>query len=258
MGEMMDYAAGMHALVQELLESGESPGHNMKLEVDDEQMRLTRAAIAFAHHVWRTPIEEWHCTKRGPDDGEMMRINSAVVRLIRQGLADGLSWAAVRETVLDPDRTLPDGRTLLAALGKTRLARIGAKSAAHAWMFDDYQAKYGRDEALMVVSLSHMGFGADWHGMSDFEEIVDSFCLAVDDPGAQHWDVSKKTGNWPLPSRPGQIVDTAELRRLLLAGPDLLDAESARWCMIAAIGFSSRGRLKPSTEFAPDGTPLPQ
>jgi hypothetical protein len=64
--------------------------------------------------------------------------------------------------------------------------------------------------------------------------MVRAFCRAVDDPADPHWRVRPLAAHRP---RPASIADTAQLRRLLLAGPDRLDADAAAWCVHAGIGY---------------------
>jgi hypothetical protein len=59
-----------------------------------------------------------------------------------------------------------------------------------------------------------------------------------DAPDSPYWDSHEERG-WTLGPRPADIADTEDLRRLLLAGPDLLSAEAADWCIMASLEFAA-------------------
>ncbi len=199
-----DPLAGMHAGLIAVMAAKTEPFPGVKFETENEELRITRAAIAWAHWVWRSPIENWHASGEGLVDSEMMRENSAVVKLIRRMVVNGASWRETRKAVLNPKRRLVDGRTVKEALGDWK-PEVNRSSVDRAYMYDAYEERYGRTETLWLLAMSHMGFGHDWHGMPEWEEIVDCFCIAVDDMSVEFWDLSKarkRKGEWPLPPRP--------------------------------------------------------
>lgn len=202
------------------------------LPADDEGL-LTYAAIGAAHRFWRnTEVEDWHAQPWFLSDGEMMRNNSAAVKLIRPQLSlDGTDWKSIAAQVTAGTRLLCDGRTLAAAVGQPRLRRLRRHAAGEAESLENWQDDDGPRQALLAAAVHAVG--TRWHGAITWAANVEKFCAAVDDPTHSHW------AHQPLPAgRPADTADTARLKALLLAGPDLLSAEAAEWCAARAmIGY---------------------
>jgi len=202
----------------------------------DTDALLWAAAVGVAHELWRnSPLEDWHA---GPDsvisDGEMMRANAATVRLIRQRLTmAGTDWSGLAEAVTDTGRVLPDGRSLRQLAGR-RLPALRSHAARHAAVYARMQDAGGSRAVLLLAAAQGVFHGRRWHGMPRWPRMVRAFCRAVDDPTDPHWRVRPLAAHRP---RPASIADTAQLRRLLLAGPDRLDADAAAWCVHAGIGY---------------------
>jgi hypothetical protein len=169
---------------------------NLAVDPDDVGVVLDLAAIGITNGAWRnSPVERWHGEGR-IDDGGMLRANVATTKLVRQvlgevllddvvagelvdvdqvadadmGLVDEL-FVAVFEALADPDRVLPDGRTLL-ELARENLDELvdhtdGALGAVVAIAERD-----GLDVALLRAGL-HGGLAcAHWWGTPWWPDIV--------------------------------------------------------------------------------------
>jgi hypothetical protein len=202
-----------------------------------------KASIGLAHDFWRnTEVEDWHASRWGLHDGEMMRNNSIVVKLIRQMLLDERALVDIAYAVTDPQRRLADGRTLQQYAGK-RLMNLRRDVLRKALYYGSLELAYGRD-IVLDWKTNPLFSNDDWHGTKLWVHKVGAFCRQVDNPDDPRWDLYKEKGWWPLDPRPADIVDTDELRRLLLEGPELLSEEAAQWCVSAgleyALGFEER------------------
>ena len=203
------------------------------------ELRWAAAVGAVQLLVRRSPgqvWEQWHSTAWGLDDGEMMRANVVMTRVVhaRLDLDAGTDWSGVAQALTDPARTLPDGRTLRQYAGR-RLVALRRDVRAAAEDLAVQQVVSGPRRTHLRVAAATLLWGSRWYGMPAWPVIVETFCCAVEDPGHPHW---RSPGQHAaLPARPPLITDTAELRRRLLVGPDTLDAESARWCIIAQLPY---------------------
>ncbi|MQA35282.1 hypothetical protein [Modestobacter roseus] len=201
----------------------------------DQQFRWAAAVGAVQVLIRRSDgdvWESWHSQPWGLDDGEMMRANAAMTRLVHQHVdLAGTDWPAVGAALTDPDRRLPDGRTLAEYAGRRRLPALHRDVAGNAADLQRRQDALGpRVSLLRLASLTAL-WGDRWYGMPVWPRIVEEFCAAADDPAHPHWHGT------PPPPRPAAITDAARLRDLLLAGPDHLDAESAAWCITAHLPY---------------------
>jgi hypothetical protein len=85
------------------------------VDPDDDAALRWAVAVRAAHLLWRnTVLEDWHAAGR-LHDGEMMRNNSAVVKLIR--------------FYLDPAKVRTGTRSLLSSPRQTDPSRTDAPSA---------------------------------------------------------------------------------------------------------------------------------
>jgi hypothetical protein len=222
-------AAAVAAQIEEML-------RHASVDPADPDALLWATAVGVTNVLWRnSPLEDWHA---GPhsliSDGEMMRANAATVRMIRQRLAmAGTDWSGLADAVTDAGRVLPDGRTLRQLAGR-RLPALRRHAVRHAEVYARMQDADGARAALMLAAAQGVFHGSRWHGMPRWPNVVQAFCRAVDNPADPHWQVRPLAEHRP---RPACITDTAELRRLLLAGPDRMDADAAAWCVHAGIGY---------------------
>lgn len=180
--------------------------------------------------------EDWHSEKSGLSDGEMMRSNAAMTRLVHDQInLRGTNWVHIAELLTHPERKIPDGRTLVTYTGTRRLRDLQESVHATGEYLDDLQATLGaRATATLIASMTGI-WGKRWHGMPEWPRIVGTFVAAVSDPLHPHWP--GVANHAALEVRPPLISDPAELRTLLLAGPDHLDAESAAWCIQALLPY---------------------
>jgi hypothetical protein len=232
------------------------------VDPDDAEVILDLAAIGTTNGAWRnSPLEDWHGEGR-IHDGGMLRTTMATTKLVRGVLDDHLGgvfaeagevlvatedlaeldtevsdelFADVFEWLADPDRVLPDGRTLDQLAGKDlgelvdhvdrTLGGIAASAERH-----------GLDFALQRAAL-HGGLACThWWGTPWWPDIVAGFLARLDDPRHPHWGDG---GKWyvPLPAQPAELADWRRLRALLLDAPEALPEEAAEFCVDAGIRF---------------------
>ncbi|WP_138733587.1 hypothetical protein [Modestobacter excelsi] len=200
----------------------------------DEQLGWAAAVGAVQMMIRRSDGQVWellHCSPAGLDDGEMMRANCAMTRLLHDRIdLSGTDWAGVAAALTDPDRQLPDGRTLREYAGKKLTAlRRDVRSGAETLAFR--QETDGARAALIGAASLTLVWGDRWYGMPAWPRIVDVFCTAAGDPEHPHWHGT------PPPERPASIADVGQLKELLLAGPDQLDGDAAAWCIRAHLPY---------------------
>lgn len=217
----------------------------------DDDALLWLAATTITLGLWRnTAIENWHAGRSPLHDGTMMRINSATTRLVRSMLSfERVDWVALGLAVVNPARVLPTGLTVL----DTGLACHNPADLAHS---DDPREdlasmaanviQWGRTQRILepefglrTLVRSRCAHDSGWFGTPSWPRRVERFCEAVDDQGHSQWNAFRGKSwfdEW-FTGRPASISDSAELWRLLLAGPDLLPEDAAEWCVAAGIGF---------------------
>jgi hypothetical protein len=228
------------------------------VDPNDAAVILDLAAIGITNGAWRnSPLEDWHSRL---SDGWMVRTNVATTKLVRSALDAQLDEAfpytgeelvateeldepaaefayelfvVVFEWLSDPDRVLPDGRTLRQLAGKEldklvdHMDRTLGGVAASA-------ERHGLDFALQRAAL-HGGLACDhWWGTPWWPDIVAEFLVRLDDPQNGHW---RKGGERyaHLPRQAPEVVDRRRLRALLLDAPDALSEDGAEFCVAAGI-----------------------
>lgn len=206
--------------------------------VDDAALAWAASVGAVQQLIRRSFLavwEDWHSQPWGLSDAEMMRANVAMTRLVHDAFTfEGTAWTTVAEQLVDPGRLLPDGRTLRQYAGR-RVPALRRDVITAGQALDALQNERGpRATALALVGLTRI-YGGNWYGMPSWPDHVAVFCTAIDDPAHRHWTVAGQYAG--LPERPDQIKDTERLRELLLDGPDHLDADSASWCIRAALPY---------------------
>ncbi|XVQ09532.1 hypothetical protein ACQP1W_44575 [Spirillospora sp. CA-255316] len=220
----------------------------------DDDALLWLAATRITLALWRnTPVENWHAGRSPLHDGTMMRINAATTRLVRSMLSfDHVDWVAVGLAMVNPSRVLPTGQSVL-ELGlachnpddpaheddpRDDLAEMAQDAIGWGRAYRLHEQEFG----LRTLIEFFCAFDNGWFGAPSWGRIVDRFVAAVDDREHGHWRVHRDKSwfdEW-FTSRPADIADNAELRRLLLAGPDLLSEAAAEWCVEGAIGYVCR------------------
>ncbi|HEY2762949.1 MAG TPA: hypothetical protein VGJ13_02895 [Pseudonocardiaceae bacterium] len=225
-------------------------GRQLGIDSDDYEAVLDLAAVGVARLAWRdSPVEDWHA---GPDsrigDSEMMRANAATTRLIRgvlhrhgsaaapPSLARGLAgrpaeiFGEACRVIADPDRRVPDGR---------RLADLAPDSIAVDLFFAHVEACEKRwvdlarfyGFAAVVLALAVLGARRCryWWTAPGWPGMVDEFVRRLEDPA--RWDDPTMIAAVRRVPRPPDLADQEDLRRLLKAGPDLLSAAQAAYCL---------------------------
>ncbi|WP_426593823.1 hypothetical protein ACPPVS_18860 [Cellulomonas sp. McL0617] len=219
---------------------------------DDAQLWFAATRITLA--LWRnTPVENWHAGRSPLHDGTMMRINAATTRLVRAMLSlDHVDWVAMGLAIVNPSRVLPTGQSVL-ELGLAchnpddpahdndpcdDLAEMAQKAIGWGRAYRLHERELG----VRTLIESFCVFDEGWFGAPGWGLIVDRFVAAVDDREHAHWRGQREKpwfDEW-FTNPPGDIADHAELRRLLLSGPDLLSEAAAEWCVNGAIGYVCR------------------
>jgi hypothetical protein len=211
------------------------------IDLGDEDRMMDLVAVAMVRLAWRDgPVEDWH--KEGHIcNSEMMRASAATTRLVREILSGGRrrmtggdtvslmgeTVDAVGRALVDPDRHLPDGRTL------TELAPDAEQLAAferHVWMFctrwNRVAAKYGVQETIGLLALYSGCSCWRWWLAPGWHHRVDEYVRRLDDPA--RWSDPVMTRHVARLGAPD--VGGADLRALLLDGPDRLTAAAAERC----------------------------
>lgn len=180
------------------------------------------AAVGFTQTVWRNAVlDDWRSGPDGLSEGETRRADAATARLASELIESGTPWLGVAAAITRPDRRLPDGRSLREC-GGLRLTELRRAAVSQAEVLAHMEADAGRRTSLVAAASWTLVGGNDRFGMPGWPSWVGTFCEEVeggaDDP------------------RPAQVEDVEELRRLLLAGLDLLDEASAAWCVRSGLG----------------------
>lgn len=213
----------------------------------DESDLMDLVAVGITRIAWRdSPVEGWH---RDPahalGQGDMMRANAATCRLVSQLLLSYISLlesevganlvlALVCDTVCDPQRTLPDGRTLSELAGsEAELAslRRHIEACARRWamLVDRCGAR------PVILTLAYLGAARcrRWWLMPWWPVRVHNFVARLHkapsygDPYLDSYVASLR--------RPPEIKDDETLTRVLLDGPDMLSSQAATYCLAAGL-----------------------
>jgi len=232
------------------------------IDPSDPFVVLTFAAIGITNGTWRnSPLEDWHGEGR-IHDGGMLRTNVATTKLVREVLIDQLGeiigyegvpliatedladleadfsdelFMRIFQRLSDPNRVLPDGRTVSQLAGQDlddlidHMDRTLGGIAANA-------GRHGLDFAVQRAA-AHGGLAcANWWGTPWWAGIVTEFLARLEDPHHPHWG---KDRDWyaRLPTQPAEVADRRQLRTLLLDEPEALSDEGAEFCVEAGIGF---------------------
>jgi hypothetical protein len=154
----------------------------------------------------------------------------------RQQVIDlGTALGTVSWALTDPDRLLPDGRTQRdLAPGQRGLDAFATHvdAATCQWMT---AAEILGGRTVLLVAVLGAGRCRRWWLGPDWPSLVAEFIARAKDPG--RWRNPAMTAHLRQLDRPAQGVDLERLHRLLLAGPDHLDADTARYCLNAGLGW---------------------
>jgi hypothetical protein len=234
------------------------------VDPNDAAVILNLAAIGITNGAWRnSQVEDWHGDGRIYDGG-MLRTNVATTKLVREALDDHLGdvfddegdvlfatedfadldsdlsnelFLDIFERLSDPERLLPDRRTLRQLAGEDldrlvdHMDRTLGGIAASA-------ERHGLDFALQRAAV-HGGLACTrWWGTPWWPDIVAEFLARLDNPQHRHWgEAGERYAR--LPAQPPEVADRRLLRALLLEAPEELSEEGAEFCVDAGIGYIS-------------------
>jgi hypothetical protein len=231
------------------------------VDPNDAAIILNLATIGITNGAWRnSPVEDWHADGR-IHDGGMLRSNVATTKLVREVLNDHLGevhdegevlfatedladvdsdlsdelFLDIFERLSDPDRGLPDGRTLRHLAGGDLQGLVDHMDRTLGGIAASAE-RHGLDFALQRAAV-HGGLACrHWWGTPWWPDIVAEFLARLDNPKHQHWG---KDGDWyaRLPAQPPEVADRRVLRALLLDAPEELSEDGAEFCVEAGIGF---------------------
>lgn len=213
----------------------------------DESDLMDLVAVGITRIAWRdSRVEDWH---RDPahalGEGDMMRANAVTCRLVSQLLLSyldllesevgaNLVLALVCDTISDPQRTLPDGRTLSELAGsEAELASLRRHTEACAWRWATLVSLCGSRQ--IILGLAYLGAARcrRWWLMPWWPVRVHNFVARLHEApsyGDPHLD-----GYVASLQRPPDIEDDETLTRLLLDGPDTLSCQAAKYCLAAGL-----------------------
>ncbi len=215
------------------------------VDAADPDTGLDLAAVEITSIAWRNgPVDAWQRRSSSrTSNGEMLRADAATTRLARSlmesrpldrhpGPEDAgsahrpdLVFAATGDALSDSDRRLPDGRQMAAVAPHRRqlnLYRHRVRGACRRWT--EMAAEIGPELTLLFLACCAAATFRQWWLGLDRPGIVDDFIGRL---GTVSGAESPRTG-----------MDRSQLRRLLLDGPDLLDADTTKPC--ARVGLSFR------------------
>jgi hypothetical protein len=212
-------------------------------------------------------VEDWHAAPNNRiSNAELMRATASITRHVRElrgvdhrsspaltrgapagiGPATGVRAPARRTggarvafdavaALIAPDRPLPDGRQL------RELAPTPEQLAAYSDHVHGLCRRWAAlaDQAGTTTSLQLLADYAAvscrrwWLGL-DWPCLVTEFLARLEDP--TRWSSPSIVAHVRHLAPPSQAANLDDLRMLLLAGPDRMDAETADYCLRAGIG----------------------
>jgi hypothetical protein len=234
------------------------------VDPNDAGVILNLAAIGITNGAWRnSQVEDWHGDGRIYDGG-MLRTNVATTKLVRGVVDDYLGevfddegnilfttedladlegdlsdelFLDIFERLSDPERVLPDGRTLRRLAGKDLDGLVDHMDKALGAIATSVE-RHGLDFALQRAA-AHGGLACSrWWGTPWWPDIVGEFLARLDNPLHRHWGEAGER-HARLPAQPPEVADRRLLRALLLESPEELSEEGAEFCVAAGIGYIS-------------------
>lgn len=226
------------------------------VDPDDENTVVGLASVGATSLAWRnSPLEDWHaCPYRRISQGEMMRASVATTRLVRDlihtrlpgvsrvtnTVGDGSVAAtslfdAAERVIADPQRRLPDGRTLVElAPSPAHFGVFAAHVRECARWWTVLAAEHGLEPVLWMLACTGGARCQRWWSTPWWPARVEEFVRRLRDPA--RWDDPLIMAHLNELSAPRDAADHDELRRRLLAGPDRLSAAGAEYCLLTGLG----------------------
>ena len=105
--------------------------------------------------------------------------------------------------------------------------------AACCTRWDAVAGGFGADAVLTLLACCGATFNWDWWRSTGWPRLVDEFIRRLDEP--QRWKSAGEVANRRALGDPRGGLTSEDLRSVLLAGPDRLNAASAAYCLRAGI-----------------------
>lgn len=217
----------------------------LAVDVGSARQMADLTAVAVTRLAWRDGVvEDWHA--RSPTrivDHEMMRASAATTRLVRERLAGAAGdvperlaerLGGVCASLADPGRGLPDGRTVRELAPDAEAFAVYADAVRG--FFDRLRRLVDRlGPEVVVGALACYAAAASWSWWlaPGWPSMVDMIMTSLEGGRTR----GGLTVGWGVRSiRVPRDLDLSEVRRRLVAGPDLLSAEQVRYCLLGSHG----------------------
>lgn len=211
--------------VAQLEESGRALAVNFASEPDTLG---DLASIRLTVSLWRdSPLEQVHAEEGEISNAEMFRCSVATYRMVRHHVRPPeLDWAALLEALIDPDRTLPGGRTVGDLLD-------GRFEAFTAHVSDGVRVCQGSDVGrFLLAAAADAGRNwVHWYGTPWWPLAVDRLGQEADDaksPGSLKCVALGIAG----PTR----AERSEVLEGLRSRPEDLSVPILNWCLVMGLG----------------------
>lgn len=224
------------------------------LDPDDSATVLGLASLGVTTIAWKNgPLEDW---REAPDsritDPELMRTNAATTRAVHHVLCTALLgrhprvdspidphagvFRKVRLVIADPNRRLPDGRTIVdIAPGPEHLADFDAYTGAAVGRWTALARDHGPGSVVRLLAYVVGKYSYAWWLTPWWPARVDAFVRRLKDP--RRWETPEECRHVRRLRPPPDAADHDRLARQLLAGPDRLSAAAAAYCLSAGLGI---------------------
>jgi hypothetical protein len=146
----------------------------------------------------------------------------------------GDMFKRVGQVLADPRRGLPDGRLVIElAPSSLELTRYQAHAGACCARWENAAADVGAASILTLLACRGCHVHLALVAVHRLVRLVDEFVRRLDEP--ERWRSAWELDNRRRLGDPPGGVSSEELRLVLLAGPDRLDAATARFCLRAGL-----------------------
>lgn len=204
----------------------------------DDQDLLSLAAVGITNATWRnSPVENVHAAGDGGGvtDGDMMRLNVAMTKLVRGFIIDpdSIDLAALYEALVNPNLVLPTGGPLEHLLG-SEFDSYSYHVDVELGVLDISTSMDGVRSALRRAAL-HGGLAcAFFWGTPWWPAVVESIVARASNP--KPWVRDFVADGHLSASGVALLEDKVRLRTSLLEGPESLTADEAQAVVIVSHG----------------------